>query len=333
MLLNAKVNPKSAHAKRMNAYLLRLLSLIGGCVPFSPFERAITGPEIGAMRARFGTPQHWVTVAPPEHRDLELHRIAALRELNAWNQPNIIFQRKQCCQDDLPDSVRLGTRERLAVSNTYPTLAARVFDRCTEQIFNDIVVCKVASDTRFSRDYRQRKVGTYGTIAAFAAVVEPQIDGRLHIHMTLYGSKFNPALLSRLMRSHVLCKRAARWLESVCCTRFDGEVHEWRKTCLSQVGRLPKAFEISLPDAKSDFAAFLKAAQMRAATTNFHSQTSTCFIGNRGKYMCRLARPAGRHDGPTCPLLVLRERKGNAHASVTPIAIGHKLRSHILRAI
>ncbi|ETL34405.1 hypothetical protein L916_13365, partial [Phytophthora nicotianae] len=84
-LLAAKNNPDSPAAKLLNASLLRILSVIGGTIPFSPFERAETRPKLAAMRFRFGLPQFWVTVAPPEQDDITLHRIMLLRQLNAWN--------------------------------------------------------------------------------------------------------------------------------------------------------------------------------------------------------------------------------------------------------
>ncbi|KAG6973078.1 hypothetical protein JG687_00001091 [Phytophthora cactorum] len=46
VLHTARYNPESAQTKRVNAHLLRLLSLVGGCVPFSLFERATTRPKI-----------------------------------------------------------------------------------------------------------------------------------------------------------------------------------------------------------------------------------------------------------------------------------------------
>ncbi|OWZ12366.1 hypothetical protein PHMEG_00014489 [Phytophthora megakarya] len=325
MLVDARGNPEAARSKRLNAYLLRILSLIGGCVPFSPFERATTRPKIGAMRSRYGVAQHWVTVAPPEHHDLELHRIAQLRMIGAWNQPGIIFQRKECKHEDLPLELRLDTRRKLALSNTYPGLSSRVFERRVAQIFNEIIMCKCAADTRnprlmrVSRDYSQRRFGAYGRVAAHFAVIEPQVDGRLHIHMCVYGSTYHPELLSRITCSTTLRDRAAKWLESVCCTKFENEVHEWRKE--------------SLPNACYDNNSFLVAAQKRAAVTNFHAHTSTCFKGRRGKYMCRLARPAGIHDQPTVPLIISRNRLGIMSAGVPPIVAGHPLPTRTLAAI
>ncbi|ETP49144.1 hypothetical protein F442_05243, partial [Phytophthora nicotianae P10297] len=69
-LLAAKYHPDSPAAKRLNASLLRILPVVGGTIPFSPFERAGTRPKLAAMRFRFGLPQFWITVAPPEQDDL-----------------------------------------------------------------------------------------------------------------------------------------------------------------------------------------------------------------------------------------------------------------------
>ncbi|KAG6952294.1 hypothetical protein JG688_00013346 [Phytophthora aleatoria] len=57
-LANAKSNPDSKEAFWLNARLLRLLSLVGGSVPLSPFERAATGLKLGAMRYRYGIALH-----------------------------------------------------------------------------------------------------------------------------------------------------------------------------------------------------------------------------------------------------------------------------------
>ncbi|KAG6946049.1 hypothetical protein JG688_00016240 [Phytophthora aleatoria] len=84
ILQKAKQEPGSPQAKRANGYLLWVIPLIGGCAPFSPFERATTRPKLSAMRARYGVPQHWSTVA--EHHSLKLHHIALLRRSGGWNQ-------------------------------------------------------------------------------------------------------------------------------------------------------------------------------------------------------------------------------------------------------
>ena len=45
----ARNNHGTVKAKRLNAHLLRLLSLVGGTVPFSPFERASAHPKLRAI--------------------------------------------------------------------------------------------------------------------------------------------------------------------------------------------------------------------------------------------------------------------------------------------
>lgn len=91
----------------------------------SPFERAATRPKLGAMRYRYGVGQHWVRIAPLEHDDLLLHRIAQLRKLKGFNDPNNIFARKTCTFSNLPPELQGSARYRLAVSSIYPTLQSR----------------------------------------------------------------------------------------------------------------------------------------------------------------------------------------------------------------
>ncbi|KAG7387911.1 hypothetical protein PHYPSEUDO_013562 [Phytophthora pseudosyringae] len=125
-LEDAKERPDSPRAIKLNAILLRLLSLVGGTVPFSPFERAASRPKLSAMRYRYGADQHWVTITPPEHDDLLLHWVAQLRELGAFNDPKRVFSRKICRFSTLPTELQESARSRLAVSNVYPALSAQV---------------------------------------------------------------------------------------------------------------------------------------------------------------------------------------------------------------
>ncbi|KAG7377908.1 hypothetical protein PHYPSEUDO_010867 [Phytophthora pseudosyringae] len=141
--------PESTEAKWLKAGLLRLLSLVGGSVPFSPSERAATRPKLGAMRYRYGIALHWVTIAPPEHDDLLLHRIAVLREQTAWNDSNCVFARKECMFEDFPLSLRDSARARLKVSVQYPALSAQVFERRVKSLTRDIIRCRDSKlDTR-----------------------------------------------------------------------------------------------------------------------------------------------------------------------------------------
>lgn len=100
-LRQAKIAPETRQAKQLNASLQRLLSLVGGCVPFSIFERIGTRPKLAGLRYRYGVPMHWVTIAPPEHDDLELHRIAMLRKTNDWNKIDSMYSLRSCSFSDL----------------------------------------------------------------------------------------------------------------------------------------------------------------------------------------------------------------------------------------
>ena len=45
------------------------------------------------------------------------------------------------------------------------------------------------------------------------------MDGRLHLHMTLYVSAFTPGLLTRIAGCADLQPTASAWLDGVSCTR------------------------------------------------------------------------------------------------------------------
>ena len=86
----------------------------------------------------------------------------------------------------------------LSIVNRYPVQAAMVFKCKKNRLLNDIIRCPSSRSTRLSRDYAQRESGAYTRVAGFNLVVEPQMDGRLHLHMTVYGSAYTPGLLTRI---------------------------------------------------------------------------------------------------------------------------------------
>ncbi|ETK74515.1 hypothetical protein L915_18714 [Phytophthora nicotianae] len=161
-LLAAKNNPDSPAAKLLNASLLRILSVIGGTIPFSPFERAETRPKLAAMRFRFGLPQFWVTVAPPEQDDITLHRIMLLRQLNAWNDEECTYGQSQCRWAQLPKNLKESPRLRLSISNKCPALAAFMFERKMELIQKAILRCPASQDTKKCRNYTERSLVLLG---------------------------------------------------------------------------------------------------------------------------------------------------------------------------
>jgi len=318
-LTKAKLNPHSTETKKLNASLNRLISLVGGCVPFSPFERSATRPKFFAMRCRYGIPLHWMTIAPPEHDDLELQRIAMIRSMKRWNDTNSIFTQKKCTFDNFHENVSQNARTRLNISAKYPALSANVFKRRMRMLYNNIVLRKANEDVRICHDYGMYQKGAYGEIAAHAGVIEPQRDGRLHQHMVMYGSTINPEFLIRIASSKQLSKLAAQWLDSICCTHLKKSVHKWHDEILDSKEKMPRAYEIELPFARDVYEKFVENAQKRMALTNFHCHCLACMYGKRGKYMCRLARPSGTHERETCPIKITRDRRGNVSKKIKPV--------------
>ncbi|KAE9092029.1 hypothetical protein PF010_g17962 [Phytophthora fragariae] len=140
-LLDAQSNPTSRSAKRLNAQLLRVLSIVGEPVPFSPFEIASARPKLAALSYRYGLAHHWVTLVPPEQDDIRLHRIAQLRKLKQWNQAECVYSRADCAWGDLPYELRRSPRMRLSVFAKFPALAAQMFTARLKNAIRDILRC------------------------------------------------------------------------------------------------------------------------------------------------------------------------------------------------
>lgn len=58
------------------------------------------------------------------------------------------------------------------------------------------------------------------------------MDGRLHVHICVYGSKWTPELITRVSCSPDLSAEVGLFLDSVCCTKFDQSVHEMEANCM-----------------------------------------------------------------------------------------------------
>ncbi|EQC37015.1 hypothetical protein SDRG_05832 [Saprolegnia diclina VS20] len=76
-------NPHSSQAKKINARVSRILSMVGSAVPFSLFERSATRSKIAALRLRFGLASYFLTGAPPEFEALDVIRHALIQNWNA----------------------------------------------------------------------------------------------------------------------------------------------------------------------------------------------------------------------------------------------------------
>ena len=81
-------NPNSKKSKTLNSKLVKILSVFGKTVPFSPIERAQTRIRFSSIAMRFGTLSHFVTIAPPEQDDLALLKLHLIRDNNNFNNKN-----------------------------------------------------------------------------------------------------------------------------------------------------------------------------------------------------------------------------------------------------
>ncbi|ETN10951.1 hypothetical protein PPTG_22614 [Phytophthora nicotianae INRA-310] len=164
-----------------------------------------------------------------------------------------------------------------------------------------LLVAIAAADVRKSRNYTEREAGAYGRVAGFNAVVEPQVDGRLHLHMTVYGSSFTPEILTRGASCQELREYIAKWINAVSTNHLSPSTRAWlaERECMEP---LPRACEVTLPPVSTNFAAFQDTIEASVVATNIHNHSRTCIKGKRGKTQCRLCRPAGIHNLPTQPL-------------------------------
>ena len=135
----ARNNPGTVKAKRLNAHLLRLPSLVGGTLPFSPFERTSSSPKPRAMRYRYGIVQHFITVAPPEHDDLSLLRVLEIRKAECWNDCSSVYSSDAFTRADLPPQLLRNARQRISIIIRYPVQAAMKFKRKKDLLLNDII--------------------------------------------------------------------------------------------------------------------------------------------------------------------------------------------------
>ena len=87
-------------------------------------------------------------------------------------------------------------------------------------------------------------VQPYTRVAAFNLCVEPQMDGRLHLHVTIYGSTFTPGLLTRIAGCADLQPTASAWLDGVSCTRVSEASHVHAQQHNEEGGTRSRSYEI-----------------------------------------------------------------------------------------
>jgi hypothetical protein len=313
-LVNALANPGSKEAKKLNSSICRVLSLVGKAVPFSPFERVSTRPMLQAMRFRYSPLAMFHTAAPPEFEDVTVLRLALITQFNdkSCKLTETGFQRQ-----DLPDELLSDAGIRMQLTKCRPVLGAQAFIRAQKMLNNDILKLACSSDTRISRNYTERCRGAFGQVAAHNTVIEPQKSGRLHSHKCVYLSALNPTLFNRLAAGPIeFVTAVGKVLDSLTCMQVPQKIHSWFNSfeCTldeKKGGKRPRAADILVGDAHTNYEAFIDTAMQKCMLTNLHKHGFSCEVTCKGKWMCRLALPRGVHDGETAPYFVRAEHLGN----------------------
>ena len=102
-------------------------------------------------------------------------------------------------------------------------------------LFNDVIRCSPASQTRISHPYTTYERGAFLQTASFSGVHEPQVEGRLHGHFGIYGSVLNPELFTRVAAGpKFLQDKLANILDSITTTHLSPNVRNWWEDCRSK---------------------------------------------------------------------------------------------------
>jgi hypothetical protein len=108
----------------------------------------------------------------------------------------------------------------MQMTKQQPFLEAQNFHHKLQILVEAIIGYKPSSNTHCSHYYLQYDFRAYYHIAAFNGVIEPQQDGRLHLHIMLYSSVLSPELLEKTTAasSMTLQTQAGKLLDSNTCT-------------------------------------------------------------------------------------------------------------------
>jgi hypothetical protein len=80
--------------------------MVGFTILYSPFERAVTCPNLNAMQYCYGVGSNFITGAPPEFEDLLTFRLCMKPK---FNDPKCVISKQGFTQSDLPDQIRNET--------------------------------------------------------------------------------------------------------------------------------------------------------------------------------------------------------------------------------
>eukprot|EP00919_Chromeraceae_sp_WS-2016_P057774 GHVR01136926.1.p1 GENE.GHVR01136926.1~~GHVR01136926.1.p1 ORF type:complete len:241 (-),score=-4.37 GHVR01136926.1:667-1389(-) len=157
---------------------------------------------------RYDIVQHFVTAAPPEHDDLTFLRVAKIR-----------LERHQfrVSRTDLPSELQASPRNRIALVNEYPASAAMVFKRKKDMLLDDIIDASRVDPRESVAITLSVNPHAYSRVAAFTLCIEPQMDGRLHLHST--ARRILHILLTRIAGCNER-EAVADWLDTFLHTHL-----------------------------------------------------------------------------------------------------------------
>ncbi len=140
-------------------------------------------------------------------------------------------------------------------------------------------------------------------------MIEPQQDGCLHWHIMLYSSVLSPELLEKAATAPTkLQTQVAEMLDSITCTTLPPNIHQWYNDTIATIRQgttHPRAADMNVPDASSDYIVFLHIGMKKSLLTGMHGYGFCCGKGKKGKYMCRLVFKQGLHKVKTCAILII----------------------------
>ena len=145
---------------------------------------------------------------------------------------DIMFKNNDFNWDDLPLDLEESTRKRLLVSQKMPAQSVLVHLRIVDTLLNHLMKCPDSKDSRVSRTYFDRTKSILGKVGGFIGVTESQSDSRLHLHLLSYPSTMIPNLLTQIMPSEVLRRKAKYWINRTSTTYLSKETNCTMRKCL-----------------------------------------------------------------------------------------------------
>ncbi len=146
-------------------------------------------------------------------------------------------------------------------------------------------------------------------------MIEPQQDGHLHWHIMLSSSVLSLELLEKVAAAPTkLQTKVAEMLDSITRTTLPPDIHQWYNDTIATIQhgtRHPRAVDMDVPDASSDYIVFLHIGMKKSLLTGMHGHRLCCKKGKKGKYMCCLVFKQGLHKEKICAILIILFKSEN----------------------